>query len=199
LAANTKSTSFIRFNQLGRITLASNTQPFTNNEVIELKSEILGTKLADAVVYSTVDDIDLEITGNTIPFTLNETIQQNTSEASGIMRFANSTHMKLTNVIGEFSNQSGYFITGLTSSANADINTLYPVLVVSDMDGTWAESNANYIVGQNSGSNAFCSMSNTIIYPELVRDSGEVLYIENREYIQRTSNTSETVRLLVKF
>jgi phosphatidate phosphatase PAH1 len=164
-----------------------------------LKSEILGTKLADAVVYSTVDDIDLEITGNTMPFTLNETIRQNTSEASGVMRFANSTHMKLTNVIGEFSNQSGYFITGLTSSANADINTLYPVLVVSDMDGTWAESNANYIVGQNSGSNAFCSLSNTIIYPELVRDSGEVLYIENREYIQRTSNTSETVRLLVKF
>ncbi len=199
LASNTKSTTFNRFNQLGRITLSSNTQPFTNNEIIELKSESLGTKLADAVVYSTIDDIDLEISGNTIPFTINETITQNTTDATGIMRFANSSHMKLTNVVGEFSNQSGYFITGLTSSANADVNIIYPALVLSDMDGTWAESNANYIVGQSSGSNAFCSLSNTIIYPELVRDSGEVLYIENREYIQRTSNTSETVRLLVKF
>lgn len=199
LASNTKSTTFIRFNQMGRITLASNTQPFTNNEVIELKSEILGTKLADAVVYSTIDDIDLQISGNTIPFTINETITQNNSDAVGIMKFANSTHMKLTNIVGEFSNQSGYFITGLTSSANANVDIIYPVLILSDMDGTWAESNVNYIVGQTSGSNAFCSLSNTIIYPELVRDSGEVLYIENREYIQRTSNTSETVRLLVKF
>lgn len=199
LASNTKSTTFNRFNQLGRIVLSSNTVGFQNNEIIELRAEISGTKIADAVVYSTVNEVSLNISGNTLPFTLNETIQQNTSGATGIMRYSNSSHMKLTNLAGTFSNQSGYFITGLTSTANAVVNTVYPTLVLSDMDGTWAISNTNYIVGLSSNSYAFVSMSNTIIYPELVRDSGDVLYIENREYIERTSNTSETVRLLVKF
>lgn len=199
LASNTKATTFSSFNQLGRLTLVSNTQPFQNNETIELRADVLGTKLADAVVYSDVDDIDLTISGNTIPFILNESIIQNTSEANGIMRFANSTHMKLTGVSGQFSNQSGYFITGLTSGANAAVGLTYNVLVVSDMDGTWAVSNANYIIGTTSSANAFVSLANTIIYPELVRDSGDVLYIENREYIERTANTRETVRLLVKF
>lgn len=199
LASNTKSTTFNRFNQLGSITLSSNTTSFQNNEIIELRTEILGTKIADAVVYSTVDEVALNISGNSIPFTLNEVILQNTSGARGIMRYSNSSYMKLTNISGSFSNQSGYFISGLTSTANSVVNRIYPVLVVSDMDGTWAISNTNYIYGLTTNAIAYAAMSNTIIYPELVRDSGEVLYIENREYIQRTSNTSETVRLLVKF
>jgi len=199
LASNTKPTTFSRFSQLGRITLASNTQSFQNNETIQLRSYGIGSKLGDAVVYSNVDDIDLTFTGNTIPFSQNETITQNTSEATGIMRFANSTYMKLTNISGQFSNQSGYFITGSTSGANSAVSRVYPVLVISDVDGTWATSNTNYVIGVTSGANGYVSLSNTIIYPELVRDSGEVLYIENREYIERTPTTKETVRLLIKF
>jgi hypothetical protein len=199
LAGNTKPTTFNRFNQLARITLSSNTIPFANNEQIEFKAFITNIKLGDAAIYSTVDDRDLLITGNTIPFSLNEKITQTTSGATAIMRYANSTHMKLTGVSGSFSNQIGYTITGENSSATATVKRVLPVLILSDFDGTWAESNNNYLYGLTSTANGYIAYSNTIIKPELVRESGDVLYIENREYITRSANTSETVRLLIKF
>ena len=199
LASNTKPTTFSRFNQLARVTLSSNTISFTNNEVVEFKANITNTKLGDAVIFSTTDEIDLRISGNAIPFTQNEKITQTTSGATGIMRYSNSVHMKLTSVVGTFSNQAGYSITGESSSASANVNLVLPVLMLSDYDGTWAESNTNYIYGINSTANGYIAYSNTIIKPELVRESGDVLYIENREYITRSANTSETVRLLIKF
>lgn len=199
LAGNTKPTAFTRFTQLGRITLSSNATPFSNNERIELRAPLVDTKIADAVIYSNKDEVDLKISGNTIPFSNSETVIQTGSGAQGVIRSANSTFIKLTSVAGTFSNTANIDLIGQTSSANASIERVYPALVVADMDGPWATSSFNYIIGLTSGSTGFAALANTIILPEMVRDSGDVLYIENREYVERTPTTSETVRLLIRF
>lgn len=199
LAGNTKPTTFSRFSQLGRITLSSNATAFSNNERIELRAALVGTKIADAVIYSTKDDVDLQIAGNTSPFSNNEAIIQTSTSASGIIKSSNSTYLKITGVSGTFSNTGNTIIVGQTSSTTSTVQRAYPVLVVSDIDGPWATNEVNYIFGLTSGATGFVALANTIILPELVRDSGDVLYIENREYIERTPTTSETVRLLIRF
>ena len=199
LAGNTKPTTFTKFTQLGRITLSSNSIPFSNNERIELRANLLNTKIADAVIYSTIDDIDLQISGNTTPFSNNETIIQTVTNARGTIKSSNSTMMKIVGVSGVFTNAGTTTVVGQTSSSTCNIERVYPVLVVNDMDGLWATNDVNYIFGLTSNAIGYAALANTIILPELVRDSGDVLYIENREYIERTPTTSETVRLLIRF
>lgn len=195
-----KSTQFNKFSHLARLTLSSNTLPFIVNEEIEQQTELLGTKLAWGRIYSTNNEVDLIVSGNSIPFTLYETLIQSGTAASGVLFAGNSTHLKLTEVSGQFiAGNSTYKVTGQTSTAEVTVANVRPVLVISGADGTFGESPTNYLVGLTSGANGFVGLSNTVILPELVRESGEVLYIENRSPITRAPDKKETVRLMIKF
>ena len=54
----------------------------------------------------------------------------------------------------------------------------------------------NTIIGQNS--NATANISSRLP-PDIVQGSGEVLYIENVDPIDRSSSQSESIKLILKF
>lgn len=198
-ASNTKINTFSRFNNLARVTLDTSTGSFTNNEVVNLLRTSNNAQLGNGVIYSNVDDCDLRFFGNTTPFSNNELVIQTTTLAQGIVLSTNSTHMKLTQVSGTFSNNLHEYITGQISAAQANIHLVYRTLVLTDFGGTWTVDSNNYVIGEQTGDEGTVTLANTIVYPELVRNSGDVLYIDNKQYIERTPTTDETTRLVIRF
>lgn len=194
-ANNTKTFTFGYFNQLARATLSQLSGSFSNTEKVEMRTSI-GTKIGSGLVYDTSNDIDLIISSNTAPFIINERIDQNTS-ANGILIGANSTHLKLTNVKGTFTASAN--ITGNTSGANAGVTSVLKVITLSNVDGILNESTNNYITGLTSNAIGYVENPNTIVRPNLVRDTGSVLYIENLSPVTRTDVSTETAKLVIKF
>lgn len=194
-ANNTKPLNFSYFNQLTRATLTQLSGSFNDSEKVEMRTTI-GTKIGSALVYDTSNDIDLLISSNTAPFALNERIDQNTS-ANGILIGANSTHLKLTNVKGTFTASAN--ITGNTSSANANVTSVLKVITLANLDGNLTESTNNFIKGLTSNATGYVENPNTIVRPNLVRDTGSVLYIENISPVTRTDISTETTKLVIKF
>jgi hypothetical protein len=114
------------------------------------------------------------------------------------------------------------FATGLSITLNnlspstVDINNIgvtttianvYPVLILDDVnsDDQFASGtqSAN-VVGQTSGVNGRNDFGGTsritnIIYPDLVRDSGAVIYLENLAPFQLSNTSHETIKLVIKF
>jgi len=90
------------------------------------------------------------------------------------------------------------------------INTIYSVLVLGDVGTT---SNSTYkggnfgiypfegyeIIGDTSGAEALVSIANSIILPELKSETGQVMYIENSEKIDKTPTSTEQIKLIIKF
>lgn len=192
---NGKSMNFTKFNNTMRYTLSSNTNPFTVNEPVHLKSGILGNKLAQALVFSTNSDIDLVINSPTTSFLTSETVTQ--GSANAVVQYANSTYLKLTNISGTFSTTSN--VVGTTSGAQSAVSSIHPVLLLSDIEGNITTSNSNFLFGTVSGSVGYSDIANTITQPQLVRDTGSVLYIENISPITKSSTSKETVKLVIKF
>lgn len=192
---NSKATTFSKFNNTMRLTLSSNTRPYTNNEVIEFKTPILNTTFAQGLVLSANSELDLAISSPTTSFNQYETVTQ--GAANAVVLFSNATHIKLTQIQGTFSNTAN--VVGVTSTAQANVTAVYPVLVLSDIEGIVAVSNSNYVYGTTSGANGFCAIANTITYPELVRDTGSALYIENISPVTKSIASKETVKLVIKF
>jgi len=193
-ANNTKTLTFDYFNQLARVSLSQLSGSFNVDEQVEMRTSI-GTKIGSALVYDIANEVDLIISSNTAAFTINEKINQSTS-ANGILIGANSTHLKLTNVKGTFTTAN---VTGVTSGANATVSDVYNVIVLADVDGTLSESTNNYFIGITSSAIGYAENPNTIVRPNLVRDTGSVLYIENLSPVTRTDISTESVKLVIKF
>lgn len=194
-ANNTKTLTFGYFNQLARVTLSQLSGTFSNNEAVEMRTSI-GSKIGTGLIYNRSNDIDLIISSNTAAFTINERIDQSTS-ANGVLIGANSTHLKLTNVKGTFTASAN--ITGNTSGANAAVTDVHSVIILANVDGTLNESTNNYILGLTSNAIGYVENPNTIVRPNLVRDTGSVLYIENISPVTRTDVSTETAKLVIKF
>lgn len=83
--------------------------------------------------------------------------------------------------------------------ANAYIESANTSLVgVTNVRGTFNTSDINDDFSI-SGTNGASANVNALIHPDLKKNSGEVLYIENVEPIQRSASTSETIKLNVSF
>lgn len=193
-ANNIKTLTFDYFNQIARVSLSQLTGTYSNNEDVEIRSSI-GTKIGTALIYDRSNDVDLIISSNTAAFTINERIDQSTS-ANGILIGANSTHLKLTNVKGTFTATN---ISGNTSGATGVVSSVRKVIMLADVDGILTESTNNYIIGLTSNAIGYAESANTIIRPNLVRDTGSVLYIENISPVTRTDVSTETAKLVIKF
>ena len=180
-----------RFNQTSRITLASKTADFSLYETVKQN-----VSLATGTVISVSDELDISYTGNTIAFTVGESVDNLSRSGNGIITYANTTFLKLSAVTGSW--ESGDSFEGLNTGANATIDTVYSVLVLNNVENRF-QNDDNLVIGQTSGAEATINLANTISYPDLVRDSGDVIYIENVEPVEKTINSKEDVRLVIKF
>jgi hypothetical protein len=180
------------FNQLGRVTLSSHYGVFQQFEYVN--QDVSGAR---GRIVSTYDEVDLIY--NTASGTINfgDTITDETSGATGIVTFANSTYLKLTSANGEF------FIgdTINNGSDTALVANVFQVLVLDDVsDGIDRFStSANTIRGELSGAIGLSQISNTISYPDLVKESGTVTYLENVTPFARSNTSKEKISLIIKF
>lgn len=194
-ANNTETYTFNYFNQLSRVSLSQLTGNFIVDEDIVIKTPI-GTEIATGTVYNVNNDIDLTVTYSTGSFINNEIIIQNGS-TSGVLLSANSSYLKLTNVVGSFI--VGANVVGASSNTSANITQIQKVITVGGVKGTLTESNTNVIVGLTSNAQGYSASPNTIIRPTLIRDTGSVIYLENIQPVTRTSISTEAVKLVIKF
>jgi hypothetical protein len=184
----------IRFDQTLRFTLSSNTGSFANNErVVQTLTNATGLIISDR------SDIDLGITLSSGSFSTGQIVTSN-SGANAFVTFANATYLKLTGITPNTNFVTGDLINnGL--GANASIDATFPVLVLGDIGGInkFQPGNDSIVIGQSNGAQGICNSSLLIQYPDLVRDSGKVLYIDNVEPIERTTTSREDVRLVIRF
>jgi len=94
-------------------------------------------------------------------------------------------------------------ITGGTSGAKAfvvDIDTSngYIYYAQNSKTGYTAFSNGETVAGANGGSHALES-SNAVGDPEVNRESGKMLFLENRTPINRTATQIEDIKLIIEF
>ena len=184
----------LRFNQTARITLTSNTAAFQQFEYVNQT-----TTNANGKIISITNELDLAISMLNGRFTNGQVITDQTTNANGTIIFANTTYLKLTNVSQSFQFNTNDVINNIIS-ANATITAVYPVLLLNDVNGVNKfAAGTNNIVGQISGANGLCIDSNLITYPDLVRESGSVLYLQNFAPITKTANSQEQIKLVIKF
>ena len=185
-----------RFNQTARITLTANTGAFIDNEYVQ--QEI---SLASGRIISSSYEKDLIITGISTSngIVIGQTITDTTTNANGICTFANNTYIKLTNISQTLSFGTGHVINN-GSSVTATISSVLPVLVlnnISDVNNFQAGSNA--IIGQTSKASATCNNYLFITNPDLVRDTGKLIYSESFTPVTRSATTKEEFKLVIKF
>lgn len=186
-----------KFNQTARITLTTPASygTFANNEYVQQD-----LTSANGRIVSTSDDVDLVITGlSGSAFSNGQTISDQTSNANGIVLFANSTYVKLTSVSQSLAFAAGHTINnGSTSSAT--VSQVLQVLVLNDVNGANRfQAGSNNIVGQTSGAIGQVNSYSLITYPELVRESGKVVYMENISPVTRSRSSKEEFKLVIKF
>jgi hypothetical protein len=182
------------FNQTARITLTSNSGAFANNEYV-----IQQTSLASGRVVSDKNDLDLLVSSMSGTFSPGQLVTDTTTNANGFCIFANTTYIKLTAVSQNLVFTSGSTINNGLSS-NAVISNTFPVLVLNDVsDTTNFQSGSNTIIGQTSGALGYCNNASLIKYPELVRDTGKLIYSESFAPVTRTTDSREEFKLVIKF
>ena len=187
------SSSFGRkFSQVARVTLSSNTGTYYVGETVTQD-----VSLASGVVISANTDLDIAYTNSNGVFNVGNQITDGTSGATAVVTFANTSYLRLTSATGVFSS-SHRIINNL--NIGADISYVYPALVLNNVNGSNRfQTSANVIVGNQSGAVGKSELATTIIYPELVRDSGSVVYLENIAPVTRTTTSKEKINLIIKF
>lgn len=181
------NTYMTRFNQTARIPLTTNTAPFTLYEEIEQESS-----MAKATVVLTTDR-DIEYSSANGTFSVGDVVTNSGDPSANALVFAaNSTYLRLINVTGVWT--AGEDIIN-NLDVGATIEQSYPCLVVVNVSGAFSNGDID-IVGQDSGARGRNQIG-TIIHPDLVRNTGHVLYAENLEPFDRTTTSREAMRLIV--
>lgn len=183
-----KRFDFDRFSQLGRVSLSTNTGAFSNNELVTQ-----AITNANGYVFDTTEK-DLQITSLSGDFVIGDIVTQSATSANGIVVGSNSTYLKLTNVQGVF-NVGNTIATIGGSGSTANVANVYNTLVLYDVGGRFQLGAA--ITGATSNAVGTPTLANTIIDPDLVKGSGEVIYIQNSTAITRTANNQEQIKIIV--
>jgi hypothetical protein len=151
-------------------------------------------------VVSNNDQQDIVYSSANGSFAVGDKVRNSVNTATAIVSFANSTYLRLTAVNGAFSTTQTIINT---LNIGATVSNVYNVLVLSDVLGSGIFSSGSLsgnIVGSNTGTQGRCSLSGVIKYPDLVLNTGEVIYLENISSPFQLSNTSkETVQIVIKF
>jgi hypothetical protein len=184
-----------RFNQTARITLTANTGQFVDNEYV--KQDV---SLATGRVVSSTYEKDLVVSSMSPAnsFVIGQTITDTTTNANGICTFANSTYLKLTAVSQTLSFGNTHTINN-GSGSTATINNVFPVLILNDVSDINNFQVANAIIGNTSGATGTCNNYLLFKNPDLVRDSGKLIYSESFAPVTRSPTTKEEFKLVIKF
>lgn len=183
-----------RVNQTARITLNTHYGIFQKFEYVNQ-----AVSKARGLIIDVDNEVDLAISNLSGTFNIGDTITSSNvyTNASATVIFANSSYMKLTSVGDYFYSTDSIINNSLVS---ADIDSVYQVLVLSDISGpNKFQTGANVITGETSGAFGTSAIANTISYPNLVRESGSVLYVENIAPFERSNTTVEDISLIIKF
>jgi hypothetical protein len=182
------------FNQTARITLTANTLAFIDNEYVQQE-----VSLASGRIVSSTYEKDLVISNTSGSFAVGQTITDTSTSANGICTFANTTYLKLTSI-----SQNGNFgaphtiNNGLGSTAT--ISYVYPVLILNDVsDVNNFQAGTNAINGAISKAYGTCNNHLLIEQPDLVRDSGKLIYSESFAPVTRSATTKEEIKIVIKF
>lgn len=190
-AKNLSTTFGDRFNQSARITLSTFTGTFQNLEYITQE-----TTNAKGRIISKSNDLDFTISALSGSFSVGDTVINANTSANAKVTFANSTYIKVTAVSNtSLFTSNNQINNGL--SANATIDSVRTVLIVSDVYGNNFLSGISTITGETSSAQGTISL---VTNPDLVRNTGKVIYTEaSNSVINRTENTTEEIRLTIKF
>lgn len=189
---------YSRFNQLARVSLSSTSGNFENlAEVIQTSTNATG------IVYDTENELDLEVDSVVGTFVVGAVVTDQTTLANGHILYANTTYLKLTSVSGSF--EVGSTVTTPTG-ASAAVTNVYPVLVLSNVSENFAQGNSSIYLKQTKFANGATSTgvigynnnANTVVFPDLIRNTGEILYIENMQPVTRSKTSKESFRLIIK-
>lgn len=188
------STFGLNFSQLARLPLSTNTGSYVVGE--RIIQEVVN---ASATVMSTNTDFDISYTNANGSFNVGDYISTNTLTGNGIVTYANSSYLRITAANGTFESiGTQRLINNL--NIGADIVNVYSVLVLNDVSPVANFQTGQYVInGQTSKAVGRNLLSNTISYPELVRNSGSVIYLENIAPLTRANTTKEQVNLIIKF
>jgi hypothetical protein len=84
--------------------------------------------------------------------------------------------------------------------STATIDKVLTVLVLNDVfDETNFQAGNNAIVGLLSDASGTCNNHLLIRNPDLVRDTGKVIYTESFTPVERSATSKEEVKLVIKF
>ena len=180
-----------RFNQTSRITLSSVTGSFQTFEYV-----VQANTNAKGRVINKTSDIDLTISLTSGNFSVGDTVTNSNTSANGKVTFANTSYIKVTSVSNSASfSGNNVIVNGI--GANATIQQVRSVLILSDIEGNNFQVGASSITGQNSTAQGIVSLTTN---PDLIRNSGKVIYTEaSNSVIHRTTSTTEEIRLIIKF
>lgn len=180
--------TFDKFNQLYRVVVDSTSGSFINNETVT-QDNVSGR------VYNSNTDNDLIISGTIGSFVTGDSITQTTTGATASVVTANSTYLRLTSVNGSF--LPSYEVVASGSGANAITSTVYNILNLYDTDGEFRLTTTP-VVGSTSNAQA-TTVSNRSIQPDLVRNTGEVLYIQNSTAVLKSATSKEQIKIVVQY
>ena len=202
-----------RINQTSRITLTSNTKPYSKFEYVTQEESF-----ATGRVISTADELDL-VYNDTTNFTLGEVLLNTTTGANAIITYVNNSinYIKLSAVSTDGFNETTNrpfnpldTIQNVGGSKITTINNVYSVLLINDVNyisgpnttpfnGVFTVNQTKNIIGDISGASGYASLENSIVLPEFVRESGKVIYFENLEPFTKTPDSTEQVKIIIKF
>jgi len=184
------------FIQTLRFPLTSNTKPFQQYETV---TQSLTN--ASGFLLSSNNEIDIMFTGNTAFFAVGQTIKSQNLYSNGTALVAytpNSSYMRLTASLNNF--QVGDTIIN-NLGTTATVTNVFSVLVLGNIQGTFqgGPSVTSTVTGSNSMATGSSVIQSGVIYPDLVRNSGTVQYLENITPFTLTNTSTEEVRLIIKF
>jgi hypothetical protein len=216
LTANGEKDSSIgfgnKFNQTARITLSANDHPYIKYEYV-YQSDTYAT----GQIISTNDELDIEYIDEA-NFVVGEKVVNQQTHATAIISSVNtaSKMIKLTSVSTEgfddYTNKPfnpSNIIKNSTETKTTAINKVYSVLVLADVDhvnnnettpylGKFRIGNNN-IWGYTSNSKGETVLSDSIVYPDLVKYSGKVIYTDNISKFDKDPSSNEQLKLIIKF
>ena len=186
---NVTSTFGQRFLQTSRVSLSTfSFTPFQVGEYV-----LQNTSNASGLVIDTTHEVDIAYTANFGTVGAGSTLTDANNSGTGVITFANSTYIRLTCANGVFN--VGDVIS--TIAANGNITAVYPVLVISDVQPSipFLEGTFN-IIGQTSGAQGINGIANTILYPDLVRNTGDVIYVNDLSPFTLGANSKSTFNMV---
>lgn len=198
------STFGLRAIQTARITLTSNTRPFNMYEYVDQQEQGCYGR-----IISNWNELDITyLEEPEINFVVGEEITCEQTGATATITFVDTSakYIKLSVVSQEgfdevinrpFNPQN--IIRNSTSVKTTTINNVYNVLVLDDVNGNFITSNLYQIVGRDSNATAFATLENAVKMPDFVKNSGKVLYLENLAPFTKTKDSTEQVKLIIKF